>query len=156
MQGNREWGLQYVRNASSLLLLLLTLFPCSKMGTLPQERILQKTAPVISPMSCTPSGTGSSSMSCNSCQEALQYGSAWIIASCSPHPLTSLWAALHWLQLSLGLLLWGFSMACASFRPHAPLPRGLLHGCMGSSALCSAHGLQGDSLLFHGPLLSCR
>jgi len=33
---------------------------------------------------------------------------------------------------------------------------GLLHGCMWRCAPCSYHGLQGDSLLLHGPLLGCR
>lgn len=53
-------------------------------------------------------------MSCNSCQEALQYGSTCTITSFSPHSLTSLQNALHGLQFSLGLLLWEFYMGCAS------------------------------------------
>ena len=45
---------------------------------------------------------------------------------------------------------------CASFRPHPLLPLRLLCGFTGRSAPCSAHGLQGDGLLFCGPLLRCR
>ena len=58
------------------------------------------------------------------------------------------------------VLAWGcfcrVSMGCASFRPHPLLPHGLLHGCTWRSALCGAHGLQGDSLFLHGPPLGCK
>lgn len=48
------------------------------------------------------------------------------------------------------------STGCASTRPHSPLPRGLLRGCIWRSAPWDTCGLQGDSLLFHRPLLGCR
>lgn len=48
------------------------------------------------------------------------------------------------------------STGCASFRPHPLLHHGLLHGWTGRSAQCGVHGLQGDSLLLHGPLLDFR
>ena len=47
-------------------------------------------------------------------------------------------------------------MGCTSFRPHPLLHRGLLCGCVGRSALRYSRGLQGDGLLFCGPLQGCR
>lgn len=47
------------------------------------------------------------------------------MGSSSPSPLVLLQAPLHGLQLWPGVLLWGLSMGCTSFRTH-PL---LLQGC---------------------------
>ena len=63
---------------------------------------------------------------------------------CSSQAATPAWAAPV-----------AVSMGCATFRPHPLLHCGLLRGCMWRSAPCCAHGLQGDDLLLHGPLLGC-
>jgi len=78
------------------------------------------------------------------------------MGSSSPSPLVLLQAPLHGLQLWPGVLLWGLSMGCTSFRTH-PL---LLHGCkwrslhvalMGAGGqpdtLWASPGLQGASAL---------
>jgi len=49
----------------------------------------------------------------------------------------------------LGLLLWGYPRA-AAFRPHPLLHHRLLQGCMWTSALQGAHGLQGWAIGFIG------
>ena len=86
-----------------------------------------------------------------------KYFSTWVPTDCSsPSPPALLWAALNRLQLWPELLLWEYPWAVSSFRTHPLLPHGLLHGYTGRSAPCGDHGLQGDGLLLHGPLLGCR
>ena len=63
----------------------------------------------------------------------------------SPWPPPPLRAALRGLQLQPRAA----PCALASSRPRPLLHRGLLPGCAWRSALRSAHGLQGDSLLHH-------
>ena len=76
--------------------------------------------------------------------------------SSSPIPPAPLQAPLSGLQLQPRVLLQGLSVGCASFRSHPLLPCGLLHGFTRRSAPRGTHGLRGDRLFFHGPLLGCR
>jgi len=55
-----------------------------------------------------------------------------------PHHCSSPWAAAPAQPAPLRV-----PPGHASSRPHPPLPHGLLHGCMGRSALCGARGLKG-------------
>jgi len=155
MQGNGEWRLWSVHNASALLLFHLHLFPYSSMGSLPQDALLSWADPLRAfcrlQFFNSYSNTGPYHGAHASQADLPQHRHPTVGSFTSPTapPQTP----------PHGLKLWPRSYCCRGctpFRPHPLLQCGLLHGCTWRCTPHNAPRLQGNSVLLHGPLLDCR
>lgn len=152
---NMEWGLWLVHNASSL----------------PHTHSYSAPAPCGVPLTgCHPSQTDPAwaslrlqlSKSCSSMapyhrvhpSDTAPQGSTRAAAPSVLQPNSRL--LLMGCSSGLVCSLQGFFMGCTSFTHCPQMHCGLLHGYTWRSAPHDAHGLQGDSLLLHDPLLGCR
>ena len=125
-EGDGEWGLCSVHNTLFLMLLLLLLFPCSSVGSLPWNPVLHKLLQQSHRMQFIRNG-------CLQCDSQM-----------GPQVLTSkpdlAWTALHGTQaLQVPATAWGLHEITASFRTYPSAP---IWGPLWAS---------GGYLLHHGP-----